>query len=65
MGTKTYGKQTAIKFSTYEELQFIVNESKPYFLIKMCDKFEVADTRFRIPDNTAFIKWMPSTGKAF
>lgn len=27
----------------------------------MCDRFEVADTRFRIPDNTSYIKWTPST----
>ena len=48
MGSKTYGKQTASNFSTYEEMQFILSEKKPMFLLKMCDDWEEAQTKVMI-----------------
>ncbi|EGD78215.1 hypothetical protein PTSG_12838 [Salpingoeca rosetta] len=62
MGTKTYGKKTASKFSTFEELRFIINEEKPYFLIKMCDEFQVKQTRFRLPADISYFLWNPDCG---
>ena len=63
MGSKTYGKETSSRYSTFQELRFIDDERKPFFLIKMCDKFEEAETRFRLNDSIAFIKWMPGKRK--
>ncbi len=60
MGSLTYGQKTSSKFSTFEELQFIRNE-KPYFLIKMCDKFELGKTRFKIPESISYVQWPPGT----
>jgi len=37
-GCETYGQGT-VSFSTKEELRFILSEKKPFFLIKMCDRF--------------------------
>ena len=63
MGSKTYGKETASRYSTFQELRFIDDERKPFFLIKMCDKFEEPETRFRLNDSIAYINWMPKSRK--
>jgi hypothetical protein len=57
MGTKTYGQQTTSNFSTFQEMEFIVDEQKPFFLVKMCDKFEVAQTRFNFPGRISYYPW--------
>ena len=65
MGSKTYlcqGNRSS-RYSTFQELRFIDDERKPFFLIKMCDKFEEAETRFRLNDSIAFIQWMPGKRK--
>ena len=62
MGSLTYGKKTKSKYSTFQELRYIDDEEKTFFLIKMCEKFEEPETRFRLNDSIAFIKWMPGTG---
>ena len=45
----TYGRQTTSGFSTYEEMNFLQTEKKPYFLLKMTpspnDKWEEVETR--------------------
>ncbi len=48
-GTHDYGDKGTVNFSTNEELDFILMEKIPFYLIKMCDKF-VSRTRFRLPD---------------
>jgi hypothetical protein len=60
LGTKTYGKKTASSFSTFEELRYIVNERKPFFLVKMCTEFEEAETRFRLPPDISYFPWQPA-----
>ena len=45
MGSKTYGRKTASNFSTYEEMDYILSENKPMFLVKMCEKWEEPQTR--------------------
>jgi hypothetical protein len=59
MGTKTYGKDTGAGFSTFEELRFIINERKPFFLVKMCERFEEHETRFRLDSSVAYYQWPP------
>jgi hypothetical protein len=59
MGTETYGKNTRVGFSTFEELRFIINEPKPFFLVKMCDKFEEPETRFRLDNSVSYYQWTP------
>jgi hypothetical protein len=61
MGTKTYGRDTGAGFCTLQELRFIINERKPFFLIKMCDRFEEAETRFRLDSSISFFPWTCGT----
>jgi hypothetical protein len=58
-GTETYGKGT-VNFSTKEELQFIMDEKKPFFLIKMCDRFAESRTRLVLSKAVAYFLWMPT-----
>lgn len=60
MGSVTYGKNTASNFSTYQELFYILDEKLPFFLIKMCDRFSEADTRFQLNSGVAYFKWLPA-----
>ncbi len=59
LGTKTYGQKTKSGFSNFEELRHIINEQKDYFLIKMCDRFEEEETRFRLPPDISYYLWKP------
>eukprot|EP01040_Poterioochromonas_malhamensis_P011588 gene11588-12640_t len=59
MGSKTYGKNTNDRFSTYEELRFIQDEKKPFFLVKMCEIFEEKETKFRLNDSISSLQWLP------
>ena len=63
MGSKTYGMETKSRYSTFQELRFIDDERKAFFLVKMCDKFEIPETRFRLNDSIAYIMWKPGTRK--
>jgi hypothetical protein len=58
MGTKTYGKDTGIGFSTFEELRYI-HKKKPFFLIKMCEIFKEPETAFRLDDSVSYVQWFP------
>jgi hypothetical protein len=57
MGTQTYGKDTGIGFSTFQELQFIIDEKKPMFLVKMCERFELSLTRLRLGGDICYAPW--------
>ena len=57
MGGETYGAQGTTKFTTKQELTSIVNEDKPFVLVKMCDEFAEFKTRFKLPDDIAHVKW--------
>lgn len=61
MGSADYGTPGTVKFSTNEELNFILGEDKPYFLIKRCDKFESEYTRFRLPESIKYFEWKLGT----
>mmetsp|Transcript_15281 Transcript_15281/g.23011 ORF Transcript_15281/g.23011 Transcript_15281/m.23011 type:complete len:1048 (-) Transcript_15281:291-3434(-) len=59
-GTETYGKGT-VSFSTKEELQFVMDEKKPFFLLKMCDRFAESRTRLSLPNSVAYFPWPAGT----
>lgn len=61
LGTKTYGFDTGIGFSTYNELEFAVDEKKPMFLVKMCERFDVAYTRFTLSRGISYYPWTPGS----
>jgi cobalamin-dependent methionine synthase I len=55
-GTQTYGVGT-VSFSTKEELQFVMDDKKPFYLIKMCDKFSEARTRLMLHKGISYKYW--------
>ena len=55
-GCETYGVGT-VSFSTKEELQFVLSEKKPFFLIKMCDRFKEARTRMALHEGIMYTAW--------
>jgi hypothetical protein len=57
MGTKTYGKDTGVGFSTYEELSYF-HKKKPFFLVKMCENFEEPETLLRFHDAVSWFQWL-------
>lgn len=56
-GTRDYGTKTTINYSTHNELTFVINERKPFFLIKMCGEFDDSTTRFRLPSSIKYDEW--------
>eukprot|EP00607_Mallomonas_marina_P001735 CAMPEP_0182435326 /NCGR_PEP_ID=MMETSP1167-20130531/75148_1 /TAXON_ID=2988 /ORGANISM="Mallomonas Sp, Strain CCMP3275" /LENGTH=189 /DNA_ID=CAMNT_0024626269 /DNA_START=1 /DNA_END=570 /DNA_ORIENTATION=+ len=60
-GTETYGRGTMSCFSTKEELQFIKDQNKPFFLIKMCDNFVEPRTRMILNGSVSYALWPPGT----
>lgn len=56
-GSKNYGVDTGILYSTFKELEFTLNAKKPFFLIKMCAQFDDAMTRNRLPVATLSTQW--------
>ena len=61
LGTETYGQRTGSSFSTFQELRYIINDGKPFFLVKMCPAFLVPEARFRLSDDISFYPWRPAT----
>jgi len=55
-GCETYGQGT-VSFSTKEELRFILSEKRPYFLIKMCDRFIESNARMAFHDGISYKIW--------
>ena len=60
LGTTTYGARTKSGFSTFEELRYIFEVGKPYFMVKMCNGFEEAEAEFRLPAGTTAAHWRPT-----
>lgn len=60
MGTRTYGEDTGNQYCTHQELKFIRAESKPIFLIKMCERFENKNARWSFAD-LCYELWAPGT----
>ena len=56
LASETYGARTT-SFSTYNELNFVIEEPKPFYLIKMCDKWEEATTRLKLGAGIKYKDW--------
>ena len=48
-----------VNFSTKEEMEFFLDEKIPFFLVKMCEHFEEAVTRFNFGSSVSYVKWLP------
>ena len=61
MGSKTYGKETENTCSTYEEMQFILNQvkvkKKSMFLLKMCEEWKESQTKVSMGSCYKFRRW--------
>eukprot|EP00049_Salpingoeca_infusionum_P000814 m.42558 g.42558 ORF g.42558 m.42558 type:complete len:531 (+) comp10708_c0_seq1:161-1753(+) len=56
-GTDTYGAQTSAAFNSKTELQYIKNNHKPYFLIKMCTEFQEDLAAMYLHQGISHIEW--------
>lgn len=61
LGTKAYGKRTTSRFGTLQELRYIFEVTKPFFLVKMCAEFEEAETCFRFSGDVCYFPWQPNS----
>lgn len=59
LASKTYGRATNELFDTRTELSFIISEKKPFYLIKMCERWEEATTRMVLGATTMYTTWLP------
>ena len=57
-GTATYGRSTT-SFSTYHEINYTIDEKRPFYLIKMCDRWEETHVRMKFGQRTMYTLWMP------
>ena len=58
-GSETYGEVTKSNVNTRTELNVILEEKKPYFLIKMCNKFVHIFPRSQLSfTSISYIEWM-------
>jgi hypothetical protein len=56
------GEKTGGVFDTHRELSAVMGKKKPFVLVKMCEKFEVATMDFTFAGNTiGYIPWPPGT----
>ena len=52
MAGQAYGQRTATGFGSYEQLQFVMDEGSPTFLIKMCEVWSAPHVRGRLGART-------------
>jgi hypothetical protein len=57
LASETYGRATNNLFDTSKELAFVISENKPFFLIKMCDRWAEATTRMVLGATTMYTYW--------
>ena len=57
MGSHSYGAKTNGLFDTCSEMNFIVSERKPYYLVKMCDEWMEPHVRMTLGANIMFKRW--------
>ena len=63
LATRTYGKQGSTQFSTKQELSYIKG-NKDYFLVKMCDSYDVALAKVTFTEDIVYHKWDREDHKA-
>jgi hypothetical protein len=54
LGSETYSQKTESPFSTYDELEYILSEHKPFFLIKTCDTFKEHYAKVFLPSTISY-----------
>jgi hypothetical protein len=64
LGTLTYGLDTKVGFSTYDEMMFIKTRQVPFFLIKMCNDFQEDATKLAFPAHILHHLWIPAAPPA-
>ncbi len=57
LGTETYGEDTDGNCGTLAEMRYFIDRRKPFFLVKMCEKFKHAETRFNFPSQVLHFPW--------
>lgn len=63
LGTATYGRPTTSPYSTLQELKFVVDEKKPFYLVKMCEEFLENAAKFHLTRSVAYYSWSPTTAQ--
>ena len=56
-GSKDYGVDTKTLYCSFKELEYTILHDKPFFLIKMCQQFDDATTRNRLPASLLTTQW--------
>lgn len=56
-GSKDYGVDTGLLYCSFKELEFTLAKKKPFFLIKMCPKFENIFTFNRLSESIMSTQW--------
>ncbi len=60
LGNSTYGQRT-LGISTFEEMRYISEARKPFFLAKLCNaRFTEPETMFRLSGCIQYYKWLSS-----
>ena len=62
LATKTYGEKTNGLFDTSSEMNFIVTQNKPYYLVRMIpfgQDWAEPSTTMAFPSSVMFKLWMP------
>jgi len=61
MASEAYGQRGAIGYGTYEQFQFVMEEGKTMYLIKMCEQWRAPQMRFHLGGRVLYQLWMPHT----
>jgi hypothetical protein len=60
-GTETYGEKTQSVLSTFEELRFVLDKKRPFFVIKMCSEYKDPFTQIQLTNSVAYFPWEKGT----
>ena len=58
--SETYGRSTT-SFSTYHEMNYVLDSHKPFFLVKMCDEWHEPHVRGALGNHTLYVRWITKT----
>jgi len=61
MASATYGRDTGGLYSTCQELNFVMTNRKPFYLIKMCDVWEESHVQLILGGAYLYQFWTPNT----
>ena len=64
LASKTYGKPTNDLFDTGREMQFVLSQKKPYYLVRMIpfgEEWEESTTQLALPPSIMQKLWLPGS----